>query len=162
MDRQKITGKVRSLDSLNESISFLDSELRRTLSSLKRRSLVETDLTSGCPAFFLQPVIAKYVFSKFVERVAAELDRSIGPKREPWKLFANYPLSCPFARRNPLQSLVRLVKRRCQRQQSIFSFEEYTGRLNKILLALKEVPSLETGYAIENLKMFLYAAQKEL
>ena len=132
------------------------SELIAVLQSLGWRSLIEKSTEPSDVLFALPPVVMKYVTNYFVEQVCEQLcDGEI-------ELLSSHTLVTPQNDRLqefPFKPILTSVK-----EQLISAFrseQRLKEHLKKLLLILEGKPTLEVGYARDNLFKLLAALESD-
>ncbi|HEY1350092.1 MAG TPA: NACHT domain-containing protein [Ktedonobacteraceae bacterium] len=146
---------VTSLEALHEDLNLTLSisrmELIEVLTSLRRRSLVET---SGSTQFLLQPVILEFLTDTFVESVSQEC------VDERPDLLADHSLIKAQVQDFVRESQTRLILQAVvQRLLSSMSQEQVERKLKRVLTSVRRSRVLRSSYAAGNILNILIQLQ---
>jgi hypothetical protein len=139
-------------------------DLFEALTSLGRRSLVETSAESGETRFTLHRIGMEYVTNQLVEQLSEEIDelRQTG-EIETTRLLRSLDLTKASAKANKATHVPSLLAQVADRLRAIARSEsKIINPLQELLPLLQRQPRLEVGYASINLLQLLQVLQPSL
>ena len=132
-----------------------DTSILESMTSLRRRSLVEISLGEEEPKFFLQEVVRQYVTKQLVEQISAEISQLIKTGREgleKTKLLKSLNLTQSLE----VTKEKSLISQIADRLRSLFRSEsKIVEPLVNIREKLPQTSTFDIGYARDNIDQLL-------
>lgn len=132
-------------------------ELLAVLSSLVRRSLIETTTETGSTTFTLQPVTVEYIQNRFVDLITQEVIQLLkGSTGNPPELLSSHALLISNHEDTDIPASSKVLQRIVARLRAkVTNKTQLKDKLSKIHQEFTEQPSLNTGWLSNNIDSLL-------